>query len=82
MCNEGSFRPGHDPRRHVFTPEQRVRGGRVAWARTMIAVRSDMRLPIPQAVIDRASATREGRTKLVKQLRRVYRSTFDGLEES
>jgi hypothetical protein len=25
--NRGQFRPGFDPRRHVFTPQERKRGG-------------------------------------------------------
>lgn len=25
--NPGQFKPGHDPRRHVFTAEERKRGG-------------------------------------------------------
>jgi len=29
--NRGHFRPGHDPRRHVLTFEERSRGGQAAW---------------------------------------------------
>jgi hypothetical protein len=31
--NRGSFAVGFDPRRHVFTQEERQRGGRSAWWR-------------------------------------------------
>lgn len=31
QTNPGSFQPGADPRRHVFTREERQRGGRAAF---------------------------------------------------
>jgi len=33
--NRGWFRKGHDSRRHIFSAEERSRGGRVAWLRAM-----------------------------------------------
>ena len=29
--NPGHFRPGHDPRRHILTFEERSRGGKKTW---------------------------------------------------
>ena len=46
-----SFRPGYDPRRHIFTHEECVRGGRIRWARFMVELRSSMNLPIPPSVV-------------------------------
>ena len=33
--NPGRFKKGHDPRRHVFTFEERSRGGQTAWLKLM-----------------------------------------------
>jgi hypothetical protein len=32
---QGRFLPGADPARHVFTPEERRRGGQSTWRRAM-----------------------------------------------
>jgi hypothetical protein len=34
-ANRTSFQPGFDPRRHIFTAEERRRGGQTAWRRLM-----------------------------------------------
>jgi hypothetical protein len=38
----GSFAAGPDARRHVFTPEQRSRGGSTTWSRYMRQWRGEM----------------------------------------
>ncbi len=43
----GSFRSGPDSRRHVFTQEERSRGGRTSWARMLPEVRLSMSVPLP-----------------------------------
>jgi len=44
--NSGSFKKGPDPRRHIFTKEDRSRGGLTSWWRTMIIVRASMGLDL------------------------------------
>jgi hypothetical protein len=34
--NRGRFRPGHDPRRHQFTLDERRRGGRTTMLRYLV----------------------------------------------
>ncbi len=50
MCRQhrGRFGVGFDCRRHVFTADERSRGGHSAWARTMADLRLAMQLPIPE----------------------------------